>query len=321
MSSPTKAEPPSSQILSLVEALTTAKREIDSQGDRVRQLEVLLKRERMAREGAEERARLLLAGHSSKPGSYGNGTVEEEAFEPPADSQTTDENRLPNGQVIEAKDQPEKLASTPALPKTPEELHHDTVSIDASTTRLQERLDLMVREMDEMKIVMESYKRRADTAEEEKKGLADMVRQFRAELAATAKEHGDDSTALGSSTSPTSDAASSWGLGSTYATSGSGSTPASNQQNPKYLNGRATTGVPLSSTAQTDREMSELERTVSTALKEARKSQRWSRNGGGWGGNGEGVMVQGAPYASMVGVVLIGVGIMTWLNGWQRGER
>lgn len=321
MSSPTRAEPPSSQILSLVEALTTAKREIDSQGDRVKQLEALLKRERLAREGAEERARRLLVGHPSKPGLHESSTVEGAAFERPAGSKIMDGIQLSNGHVVEAEDQPEKLASTPAQPKTPEELQRDTASVDASTTRLQNRLDLMVREMDEMKTVMESYKRRAETAEEEKKGLAEMVQQIRAEFEAAAKELGGESTILGNSSSPTSDAATSWGSGSTYATSSSDSTPATNQHNSKHLNGRATTGVPLSSTTQTDHGMSELERTVSTALQEASKSQRWGRSGGGWGGNGEGAMVQGAPYASMVGVVLIGVGIMTWLNGWQRGER
>lgn len=321
MSSPTRAEPPSSQILSLVEALTTAKREIDSQGDRVKQLEVLLKRERLAREGAEERARRLLVGHSSKPGSHESGTVDGAAFERPAESKIANGNQLPNGHIVETGDQPENLNSTPAHPKTREELHRDTASIDASTTRLQDRLDLMVREMDEMKIVMESYKRRAETAEEEKKGLAEMVQQIRAEFAAAAKELGDESTILGSSSSPNSDAATSWGSSSTYATSSSDSTPATNQQDPKYLNGRAITGMPSSSATQTDHGMSELERTVSTALQEASKSQRWGRVSGGWGGSGEGAVVQGAPYASMVGVVLIGVGIMTWLNGWQRGER
>lgn len=320
-SSPTRAEPPSSQILSLVEALTTAKKEIDSQGDRVKQLEVLLKRERLAREGAEERARRLLVGQPPKPGSHEGGIVDGVAFERPAESKISHENHLPNGHIVETGDQPDNLKLILAHPKTPAELHRDTASVDASTTRLQDKLDLMVREMDEMKIVMESYKRRAETAEEEKKGLAEMVQQLRAEYAATAKDLGDESTIVGSSSSPTSDAARSWGSSSTYASSSSGSTPATNQQDRKYLNGRPITSIPSSSATQTDHGMSELERTVSMALQEASKSQRRGRGGGAWGGSGEGAMVQGAPYASMVGVVLIGVGIMTWLNGWQRGER
>ena len=319
MSSPTRIEPPSSQILSLVEALTTAKREIDSQGDRVKHLEVMLKQERKAREGAEERARRLLAGHSPKPGSHESGTVEEEAFEPPADAQTANETELSNGHVQEGENQLEKPVPTPAEPNVPEGLPHDAASVDASTIRLQEKLNLMVREIDEMKMVMESYKRRAETAEQERKGLAEMVQQIRSNVATAAVESGDESTVLASNPPQGSDASTSWSSSSTCASSGSAST---DQQNSKQVNGRATNcTLSLRSANQTDHGMAELERTVSTALQETSKSQRWGRSGGGWGGNGEGAMAQGAPYASMVGVVLIGVGIMTWLNGWQRVER
>ena len=313
--SPTRTEPPSSQILSLVEALTTAKREIDSQGDRVKQLEVMLKRERKAREGAEERARRLLAGHS-KPGSDENGTVEEEAFEPPVEPPDTDENQLPNGHTGKAEGRSEEAASTSAQPET-----RSTASVDAATTRLQEKLDMMVREMDEMKIVMENYKRRAETAEHEQRGLAEMVQQIRANTAAAASESGDESTVLATSPSQSSDSAS---LDSTRPTSASNSTLSTASQTTKHLNGRAL--PPFSSSTQSDHSgdgMDELHRTVSTVLQEASKSQqRWGRVGGaGWSGGEGTMMVHGAPYASMVGVVLIGVGIMTWLNGWQRGER
>jgi len=283
-------------------------------------LELLLKRERKAREGAEERARRLLAGHSSKSESDESGTVEEEAFDPPADSQNTDETPVPNGHVDEAEDQPEKLALTPAQTGTAKEVYHDTTSVDASTSHLQEKLNFMVREMDEMKFVMESYKRRAETAEEERKGLAEMVQQIRTNAAAVADETGDESTLLPNSPSQGSHAITSRGLHSAFAASASNSTHATNQYTSKHLNGYTTTGAPLSSATQTDHDMSELERTVSAALQEASRSQRWGR--ARWGRNGgDGAMVQGAPYASMVGVVLIGVGIMTWLNGWQRGER
>ena len=311
--SPTRTEPPSSQILSLVEALTTAKKEIDSQGDRVKQLEILLKRERKAREGAEERARRLLAGHS---GSDESGTIEEEAFKPPADSHTAAEKQGPNGHAEEFRDIFEEPGSTVAQPGS-----HSIASVDATTTRLQEKLDMMVREMDEMKIVMESYKRRAETAEHERKGLAEMIQQIRANAATAANESGDESTLLATSPSQSSDSTFS---DSTRPTSASNSSSSDAYQQIKHLNGRAL--PPSSSATQTDHPddgMAELQRTVSTALQEASKSQqRWGHVGGvGWS-SGEGtMMVQGAPYASMVGVVLIGVGIMTWLNGWQRGER
>ena len=287
-------------------------------------MEVLLQRERKAREGAEERARRLLASHSSKSESDESDIIEEEAFDPPADSLNTDKKPVLNGHVDEAEDQPDKIASTPTQAGATKEVHHGTASVNASTTRIQEKLDLMVREMDEMKIVMESYKRRAETAEEERKGLAEMVQQIRSNAAAVAGKTDDKSILLQSSLPQDSDAITSRGLHSTFAPSASAtassSTHASNQYTSKHLNGYPTTGVPPSSATQTDYDMSELERTVSAALQEASRSQRWGR--AGWGSNGgNGAMVQGAPYASMVGVVLIGVGIMTWLNGWQRGER
>ena len=322
MNSPSRVEPPTSQILSLVEALTTAKREIDSQGDRVKQLEIMLSRERKAREGAEERARRLLAGYTPEFDIPESESVEGEALDTLTQPQITDEHRQSNCNMRDVKDQPKTLASTSAALETPDEFHHDTASVDASTTRLQEKLDLMIREMDEMKIVMENYKRRAETAEDERKGLAEMVQQIRSNVAATANDLSDDSTILGSSSSQSSDGIISWGSSSTYAASGTSSSSPISQQKSKQLNGRTVTGVPLSSVAQAEYDnMAELERTVSTALQEASKSQRWGRNSRGWSGNGESAMMQGAPYASMVGVVLIGVGIMTWLNGWQRGER
>ena len=49
----------SSQILSLAEALSAARKDLESQGARVRELEDLLRQERTARENAEERARKL----------------------------------------------------------------------------------------------------------------------------------------------------------------------------------------------------------------------------------------------------------------------
>jgi hypothetical protein len=33
------------------------------------------------------------------------------------------------------------------------------------------------------------------------------------------------------------------------------------------------------------------------------------------------MLLQSAPYASILGVVLIGVGLMTYLNSWQKLEK
>ncbi|KAK6614140.1 FHA domain-containing protein [Botrytis cinerea] len=80
----------SSQIITLVEALASAKKEIDSQSARMRDLEEMLQKERQARETAEEMAKRLelQAPDNSLNGSARSGTeglILEDAFEPPSD--------------------------------------------------------------------------------------------------------------------------------------------------------------------------------------------------------------------------------------------
>lgn len=318
MNSPTKLEAPSSQILSLVEALTTAKREIDSQSDRVKQLEVLLRRERKARESAEERARLMEI-HLPSSGSIENEIIEEESSAAPSDPSGGTARSLMNGH---SKTNDSKSSSNIATPSTgavetfakqKDEIHRDAESVDVSTSRLQERLESMVREMDEMKIAMEGYKQRAETAEHERKSLAEIVEQIRAKEShkrtivvgvPNPAESIDGSPAKRPRLSSSAHGESSE-VGGLFASPTAGfSSPLRPRPNV----------VTRSADESNDDDLKALQRTLSTALQAHGRSPRWV------GESGE-VMVQSAPYVSMVGVVLIGVGIMTWLNGWQRGER
>ena len=87
--SPTSEES-SSQILTLVEALASAKKEIDSQSARMRDLEEMLQKERQARELAEELAKQLeLQSSLSKANGHGesstDGSILNDTFEPPSD--------------------------------------------------------------------------------------------------------------------------------------------------------------------------------------------------------------------------------------------
>lgn len=303
MPSPTRQEQPqSSQILSLVEALSTAKREIDSQGDRVKQLEALLNRERKARESAEERARRLLEGHfTDKAAGHDNSTVDEEAFEPPSDSPERDLAKPYHGTIDGEDDNMSDAASvTTLLPSSsPEKLRSETEAVDASTSRLKERLDLMVREMDEMKVTMESYKRRAEGAEEESSSLRNMIQKIR------------DASTNGNATSPVISGISRENSNTQGdATSSMGHLLDRNLFTPHPNLATRSNGSAISNSIP---DFKELERTVTTVLQQSHPHQ--GQRGA------QGVAMQSAPYASMVGVVLIGVGIMTWLNGWQRGER
>lgn len=327
-SSPSRPEPHSSQILSLVEALNMAKKEIDSQGDRVKQLETLLKREKEARESAEERARRLLAGQSSLNDDRRDGAIEHEAFEPAMDTARELGIGSESGLASVSDDDRSEVTAIAAPLESPEELHRQTENADASTTHLQERLEQMVREMDQMKAQMESQKRRVEGAEAERASLAEMIEKIRAEAA------NKDSFSNGSIAHPpkyaatmdtvnaTSSAANQprgtsglWNGTSSSSSSSSSSSPSSSLHNRKQSDSTFTT----SGTASEDKSVSSLqalERNMAAALHSYASGATTVQSRGG-----RDVAVQSAPYVSMVGVVLIGVGIMTWLNGWQKGER
>ena len=297
LSSPTK-EIPSGQIVSLLEALKSAKQEIDSQGNRVKHLELALARERKARELAERRARTL---SGTQDDHRPNGVVEGEPFEPPLDTVELIEHELPNGHA-EDKEESQSLLRSPstATLKGAEDVLSDTVDIDTSTSRLQARLDLMVKEMDDLKMLMESYRQRAEDAEEGKRSLSEMVERIRAgrdfKSALPATDH-KESTPPGNG-----DADDTVGLKIPANTTGR-----DRSSSPSHLRDQLPNG-----TAAIKDMHRELEKTVSNVLQQQQQRH--------WGSAGEGRrMVESAPYVSMVGVVLIGVGIMTWLNGWQPG--
>lgn len=336
MNSPTKLENSSSQILSLVEALTTAKREIDSQSDRVKQLELLLRRERRARESAEERARLMET-HLPSNEMVEEETTEEGSSVPAFDlSQKDTTHSLIDGDIslnnpiIISNNAAASANSLKVLADHQDEIHRHTESIDASTSKLQERLEAMMREMDEMKMTMESYKQRAESAEHERKSLAEMIEQIRAKEshkrtilsgAPTPAESIDGSPGKTKNNKPRiqsehgESSLSEADLFLSPTTEISSSSP----HRPRSSSGRSSSRSSSSSSSisahESNEDLKALQQTLTTALQAHERSQRWV------GENGEVMMQSSAPFVSMVGVVLIGVGLMAWLNGWQRGER
>lgn len=296
--SPSKPDAASSQILSLVEALTSAKREIDSQGNRVKHLEDLLRQERKARESAEERARRLL-DRSRALGGEPDGNVEEDAFNPPQENMVLSENTQPNGKITEnSSDDTEEgsLVVNPAPSQPPSLAGTSTESpqIDFSTIRLQEKLDLLVREIDEMKLQMEKYRQRAEVAEETRDGLVQMVERIRqGEVGGNADKNTDarrESSEISTQTE-------------TGIHANGHLEPLEDHQNDPASKSSLANGRPVPSI----REVQDLQSAVTSAL--ASSNYRNDR------------LMQSAPYASILGVVLIGVGIMTYLNGWQKVER
>ncbi|KAF2476488.1 uncharacterized protein BDR25DRAFT_66396 [Lindgomyces ingoldianus] len=151
-----------SQISSLAQELTSAKKEIESQSARLRNLETLLSEERRAREDAEERAKRF-------------------ERESPRDREVAEPTLA---QVIEETPEPESGTQPERAEGTGLENGSASPSIaDIATSRLQQRLESMVSEMNEMKQQMENYRIRAETAEAEsathRKTLAEMVEKIR----------------------------------------------------------------------------------------------------------------------------------------------
>ena len=152
------------QLSSLNEALSSAKKELESNSVRLRDLEAMLSEERRAREDAEQRADRLeresVRDREEQEDQHANSTVRGLKSEGPGEDEKT--TRLENG----------------------------STSPDAAeaTSRLQLRLELMVAEMTEMKQQMERYRERAETAEADRKSLAEMVESIRRDNAKTANK-------------------------------------------------------------------------------------------------------------------------------------
>lgn len=269
----------SSQIISLVEALATAKKEIDAQNARMRDLEDMLQKEREARETAEVLAKRLEMESSfaklngfAKGGS--EGSIIEEAFEPPLEA-------LP--ETIEPNP-----TATPDVPAT-------AISVEASTTKLQEKLDLMAAEMRQLKEHMESYRKRAETAEAERdadrKTLAEMVEKIRSDELARRSS----STERGRSPSKKPQTAVKH-------------SPNNNDPNSATLPLPKNADIQNDKTIENSKDADILENTL--AVVSSRPP-----------GSHEHLLYNSAPYASMLGVVLLGMGLMAYMNGWQKVER
>ena len=253
--------PQNSQMLQLVEALSSAKKDLESQAARVRHLEDMLREERTARADAEDRARRLEQVSSSRPVT--------EIDEVPIMSEADEEDVMAtiSKDISEAEDQP-----------------------PAGGQDLQKRLDHMVSEMQRMRTEMEKFKRRADTAENDatkaRESLAEMIERLRRENSKDMLDFAEVESIVG--------------INGDASKSGTdqGDSSSSTVKPPSLANGHV----------RTPRLPPHLEQAMATVLREGNH------------GTGE-ALANSAPYVSMLGVVLIGVGLMAYLNSWQKSER
>lgn len=156
---------------------------------------------------------------------------------------------------------------------------------------LQQKLESMVAEMQRMRNDIEQANKRADTAEKDannaRSSLAEMIERIKKENESTSDEHEQASQLRDSDLNGSAD----------LTEIGEGSATRS-KHGSRMANGHVRTPSRLPHA---------VESVMATVLRENYNS-------------GE-VTAQSAPYVSMVGVVLIGVGLMAYLNSWQKGDK
>ncbi|KAI1760295.1 hypothetical protein GGR53DRAFT_92400 [Hypoxylon sp. FL1150] len=276
--SPIRQDGNTSQILQLTEALNSAKREIETQSSRMRDLEETLLKERQAREIAEELARRLEEAAAIKVNgvpakSETEETALEAAFEPPVDEISS----------------PVTDSSTDDISTTAPKAE----IIESSATQLHAQMESMVLEMKDLRLQLEAFKLRAETAEAERdadrKSLAEMALQIRkdaeAREAAAREKALLDSRILENSDGPDATSRELSAIGKATSSGASNGQSAANEPQDQPTLSRANTITPQSA--------------ASGLMSRDQK------------------LANSMPYASMIGVVLIGMGLMAYINGWE----
>ncbi|KAI0120734.1 hypothetical protein BJ170DRAFT_161993 [Xylariales sp. AK1849] len=284
--SPIRQDGNVSQILQLTEALNSARKELETQTSRMRELEEKLNQERQAREVAEDLAKRLEEAVSAK---VNGAAVEpkreresalEEAFEPSVDSPISPDADTPTSDV----------AQVPLLVPQVE-------NIEASATHLHTRLESMVSEMKDLKEQLEVFKQRAEVAEADRdadrKTLAEMALQIRRDTEAR------ETTTRGKSQSRSITRA---------------------LQNPDhateaFVDSTTLVGTPATSSSGAQTMSGGAVNDGAPTLSRANTITPYSGQAGQL--SHEQALANTVPYASMIGVVLLGMGLMAYINGWQ----
>ncbi|ROW13634.1 hypothetical protein VPNG_04502 [Cytospora leucostoma] len=272
------------QIIQLTEALNSAKREIDGQTAKMRDLEEMLQKEREAREAAEQLAKRLEDDAQSRANGSAKSFVDdptlEEAFEPPAEAS--------GGDTQSSSD--EGVAVQP-------EVKEDR------TKYLQSQIDNMLSEMRELKEQVDLYKKQAEQATAERdadrKTLAEMVLQIR--------QRDEEAAALKAAAQARARSVSSGrerGSTVTAREPSRGRSASSRGKQPRSsLDG-------IQEDALDDKPTLSRANTITPTPRSPSKR-----------GVSDQAIRESIPYASMFGVVLIGMGLMAYLNGWQPQPR
>lgn len=296
-----------SQILQLTEALNNAKRDIDAQAARNRELETLLQRERAAREQAEEQTKKLVERRKSRKAHFKrvNGFSE-------ITSSTDEDSPSSSDSDKPKKKEPPKPSETHGgydefLPMNADDARDAVIRKAAmETATFETRLHAMENHMAELKQEITTWKTRCTEAEaardQGRKSLEEMVTQLREqerlrreseERARTAEQEKERANAqareAAAAPAPVPDPVSVTAPASEPSTSKAAAVadkpqPADGPEDGPTLS-RTNTITPHNIQHQ----VAGQDERIATAL----------------------------PYVSILGVVLVGMGMMAYLNGWQ----
>jgi hypothetical protein len=296
--SPIRQDNNLNQILLLTEALNNAKKELDNNTARVRDLEEMLTKEREARLHAEDMMQKMEETKHAETNGFAegpplvNGHSElDRAFDPPVE-------------------QPQ-AAETDQSPDSPDDDDDGSVTLqqpnkaELLTAAFQAKIDSMAVEMTGLREQLEAFRLRAEKAEAERdadrKTLAEMVLQIRQrdeDEKRREAERRTRSASKGRRRAPSED----------HDTEKPASaTNGSAKVTPVAQNG----GVleeETSDTAPTPSRTSTMKPGVAALAVQGQQPQ-------------DGTLIHTLPYASMVTVVIFGMGLMAYLNGWQPQSR
>lgn len=285
---------PLTQHPSLADALAKARKELEDKTALVKDLEDALKREKSARELAEDRAAELetasrALGGTSRERILGEFEAEKVLADERGEMDDTeticgDDEKSLDGQPMEDETNPEG-GDTVQVKVDPSAL-----AAAEAANRLQRRVEEMMLELQSARAEIETYKFRTKAAEKEsdttRKTLQEMVEDFqRKEEARKAKER-----QFGSQTEP--------------ATVQNAGMQANTDMTHDEIMETAINGT----VKQSDIVKKLPSRTTMVSEDLARTSLALSKR-------------NAAPYVSIIGVMLLGVGMMAVLNSWQKGER
>lgn len=285
-----------SQIIQLTEALNNAKREIDNQTVKMRDLEEMLQRERTAREAAEAVAKRLEGDTDARTNGTAKPSLEittlQEAFEP-----TTEHT---NGGVLEltAEKMPVATESDGSKSRSEE---------DARQSLLQSKMDRMLSEMAQLRDQVNKYKKQAEQATSERdadrKTLAEMVRQIR--------QRDEEAAALRAAAAAATTAADrartrSKSNGRERSSTITARDP-SRGRSAAHRSADSTGGLDMIAEDFLD-DKPTLSRANTITPTPRSPSSRIATDQ---------AIRESLPYASMISVVLLGMGLMAYINGWQ----